>query len=198
MQNSRRLFPIFFSFFEFRPIEQAKYFCICLPNDRPIAVDISVGYFHICVDVVQCLVYGVFVDFERGRTGYRCPAVPGGIECDMFRQGAIFACGVVLTLVGVADRPQGRVYSLQTLIQRAVERVSRAVMQMEPEQPLSHGVFVFLDEWRDLRFDADVHFGLVLAAARGLLPIVDNNVAVERLRRTRQQDGCVHACKAER
>lgn len=107
MQNSRRLFPIFFSFFEFRPIEQAKYFCICLPNDRPIAVDISVGYFHICVDVVQCLVYGVFVDFERGRTGYRCPAVPGGIECDMFRQGAIFACGVVLTLVGVADRPQG-------------------------------------------------------------------------------------------
>ena len=130
MQNSRRLFPIFFSFFEFRPIEQAKYFCICLPNDRPIAVDISVGYFHICVDVVQCLVYGVFVDFERGRTGYRCPAVPGGIECDMFRQGAIFACGVVLTLVGVADRPQGRVYSLQTLIQRAVERVSRAVMQM--------------------------------------------------------------------
>lgn len=89
MQNSRRLFPIFFSFFEFRPIEQAKYFCICLPNDRPIAVDISVGYFHICVDVVQCLVYGVFVDFERGRTGYRCPAVPGGIECDMFRQGAM-------------------------------------------------------------------------------------------------------------
>ena len=59
---------------------------------------------------------------------------------------------------------------------------------MEPEQPLSHGVFVFLDEWRDLRFDADVHFGLVLAAARGLLPIVDNNVAVERLRRIKGKD----------
>ena len=143
MQNSRRLFPIFFSFFEFRPIEQAKYFCICLPNDRPIAVDISVGYFHICVDVVQCLVYGVFVDFERGRTGYRCPAVPGGIECDMFRQGAIFACGVVLTLVGVADRPQGRVYSLQTLIQRAVERVSRAVCKWNRNNRFPMGSLYF-------------------------------------------------------
>ena len=69
MQNSRRLFPIFFSFFEFRPIEQAKYFCICLPNDRPIAVDISVGYFHICVDVVQSLVYG-------GKSSVSCPLKP--------------------------------------------------------------------------------------------------------------------------
>lgn len=85
------------------------------------------------VSTVQSLVYGVFVDFERGRTGYRCPAVPGGIECDMFRQGAIFACGVVLTLVGVADRPQRIVNSFQTLIQRSVERIAVPVVQVEPE-----------------------------------------------------------------
>lgn len=133
MQTFCQLFSVFLSFFEFRPVEQAKYFCICLPNDRPIAVDISVGYFHICVDVVQRLVYGVFVDFERGRTGYRCPAMPGGIERDMFRQGAIFACGVVLTLVGVAGCPQRIVNSFQTLIQRSVECIAVPVVQVEPE-----------------------------------------------------------------
>ena len=133
MQDSRQLFSVFLSFFEFRPVEQAKYFCVCLPNNRPIAVDIPIGYFHVCVDVVQCLVYGVFVDFERGRTGYRCPAMARHVERNMFRQGPIFARVVVLMLVGVAGRPQRIVNSFQTLIQRSVERIAVPVMQVEPE-----------------------------------------------------------------
>ena len=133
MQTFCQLFSVFLSFFEFRPIEQAKYFCVCLPNNRPIAVDVAVSYFHVCVDVVQCLVYGVLVDFERGRTGYRCTAMARHVERNMFRQGPIFDRVGVLMLVGVAGRPQRIVNSFQTLIQRSVERIAVPVMQVEPE-----------------------------------------------------------------
>ena len=51
-----------------------------------------------------------------------------GVERNMFRQGLIFACGVVLTLVGVAGRPQRIVNSFQALIQRSVKCIAIPVV----------------------------------------------------------------------
>lgn len=65
MQVFCRLFIAVDIFFDPRPVKLPDDGSVRLPYGRPVALDVSVGDLHRWVDVVQPLVYGVFVDIER-------------------------------------------------------------------------------------------------------------------------------------